>query len=75
MPCLHGTLAKLSGVVPNEYIHPRTSIQLPVKIDRMQQHEETRSLLRIGDQFIKDKRTTFSAVPSWKSCEAGWRCA
>ena len=27
VPCFHGTLAKLGGVVPNGYIHPRTSIQ------------------------------------------------
>ena len=27
VPCFHVTLAKLSGVVPNEYSHPRTSIQ------------------------------------------------
>ena len=57
VPCFHGTLAKLSGVVPNVILELR-SIQLPVKIDGMQQHEETRSLLRIGDQlFNKDKRT------------------
>ena len=27
VPCLHGKLAKLGGVVPYGYIHPRTSIQ------------------------------------------------
>ena len=27
VPCLLGKLAKLGGVVPNGYIHPRTSIQ------------------------------------------------
>ena len=42
----------------------------PVKIDGMQQHEETRSLLRIGDQ-VKDKRTIFSALPSWKLGKLG----
>ena len=49
-------------------------LTVPVKIDGMQQHEETRSLLRIGGP-IKDKRAIFSALPSWKTCEAGWRCA
>ena len=37
--------------MPNGYIHPRTQSNIPVKIDGMQQHEETRSLLRIGDQL------------------------
>ena len=27
VPCLHGKLAKLGGIVPYGYIHPSTSIQ------------------------------------------------
>ena len=53
-------------------------LTVPVKIDGRQQHEETRSLLKTGDHAcarIKDKRGISSAVPSWKTCEAGWRCA
>ena len=52
-------------------------LTVPVKIDGRQQHEETRPLLKTGDNahVLKDKRGISSAVPSWKTCEAGWRCA
>ena len=42
-------LAKLGGIVPYGYIHPRT---VPVKIDWRQQQEETSALLKSGDQCI-----------------------
>ena len=46
-------------------------LTVPVKIDGMQQHAFTFE----NRGPIKDKRAIFSALPSWKTCEAGWRCA
>ena len=51
-------------------------LTVSVKIDGRQQYEETRSLEnRRPCTRIKDKRGILSAVPSWKTCEAGWHCA
>ena len=78
MPCLHGKLAKLGGVVPYGYIHPRTNrLTVPVKLTRGKSRKKTSALLN-RDQCMythvghaRDHKYSIFK----KKCGAGWRDA